>query len=80
VLATSGGGFGHAVPADAIGQADSIHLDREPLADPTLCRLRVARPVEHRLHCHPDALLGENLVEQLLRHAQILGRAPTAPI
>src|SRR5207244_11591808 len=70
----------HAVPADAVGEPDAHHVDGKALADPPARGLRVSRAVEHRLHGHAEALLGEYLVQQLLADPEVFGRAPTVAI
>src|SRR5207247_11011267 len=75
-----GGGLRPPLPADAVGEPDAFNVDGQALADPPARGLRVARAVEHRLHRHADALLGEYLVQQLLADAEVFGRAPTVAI
>ena len=80
VLGGRGRGFGHAVAADAVGEPDALDVDGKALADSPARGLRVSRAVEHRLHGHADALLGEYLVQQLLADPEVFGRAPTVAI
>ena len=80
VLRARGRRFRDAISADDVGQADALDLDGESLRHAASGSGRIARTIEHRLHGHAHALLGEHLVEQLLRDAEILGCAPTAPV
>ena len=80
MLGGGGGGLGHPVSPDAVGEADAFDLDGKALADAAARGLRVSRTVQHGLHGHADTLLREDFAQQLLADPEVLGGSPSIPV